>query len=133
MATTKIQAPSASFANTVIQTEYGNYTVDAAGFTTVDSRAVAALLRAGFLIVDALRTVADSHVTTAGEASANTMTLTTGLTTIVSAIVQVLDAGNNVVTTDADVTFSGGNIIVADGSTYNTVAGQIVKYIACGV
>lgn len=36
------------------------------------------------------------------------------------------------VTSDADITWSGGNLTVADGSTYNTVAGQVVNWIASG-
>ena len=73
-----------------------------------------------------------SHSTTAGEASGNTLSIATGLSSITTAIVQVLNSGNNVVTTDADITFSAGTIVVADGSSYNTVEGQIIKWIAIG-
>lgn len=74
-----------------------------------------------------------SHITTAGEAAANTLSIAHGLTTVASVIVMVLDAGNNVVTADADVTIAGANIVIADGATYNTVENQIIKWIAFGV
>jgi hypothetical protein len=75
---------------------------------------------------------AGTHSTTAPEGIANTLTIATGLTTITSAIVQVLTASNAVATTDAVVTWSGGNLTVADGSTYNTVSGQIINWFAFG-
>jgi hypothetical protein len=76
---------------------------------------------------------AGAHSTTAGEAVANTLTIATGLTTVATVQVMVLDATNNVVTADADVTFTGGNLVVADGSTYNTVEGQVIHWFAYGV
>jgi hypothetical protein len=76
--------------------------------------------------------VGGTYTVTAADATANSSTIKTGLTSIGAKIVQVLDSGNNVVTSDADVTVSGGNIVVADGSTYNTTAGYIVNYIVIG-
>lgn len=69
----------------------------------------------------------------AAQASANSVSIAHGLTTPASWIVQVVDTGNNVVTSDADVTLSGANLIVADGSTYNTVENYIIRWIAFGV
>lgn len=73
-----------------------------------------------------------AHTVTAGNASANSATIATGLTSIASMVVQVLDSGNNVVTADADVTASGGNLVVADGATYNTTAGYVIHWLAFG-
>lgn len=131
MSTTKMQAPS-GFANSTVQGGNGSYTVDAAGFVTVDSRDVAALLTAGFLIVDALRIVASATTVSAGQASANAAVIQTGLTAITALSVMVLRAGN-VVTADADVTFADGAVTVADGSTYNTTAGDVIHLIGAGV
>lgn len=73
-----------------------------------------------------------SYTVQTADATANTLTIPSGLTSIASVVVQVIDAGNNVVTADADVTISAGNIVVADGATYNTVAGFIVRWVAVG-
>ena len=74
-----------------------------------------------------------SITVSAAQAAANTCVIATGLTTIAFAIVQVKDTGNNVVTSDADVTFANGNLTVADGSTYNTVENYIITYTVYGV
>lgn len=68
----------------------------------------------------------------AAQASANTVAITTGLTSITAVQVMVLNTGNNVVTADADITFSGGTLTVADGSTYNTVENYLIHWIAVG-
>lgn len=129
MSTTVMQAPAGVVGQ--VQTAYGNASIGSTGLVTVDSRAVASLQSAGFTVTDSNR-AAGTHVTTSGEAGANTLTIATGLAHITSAIVQVLDAGNNVVTTDADVTWSAGNLTIADGATYNTVAGQVINWEAFG-
>jgi hypothetical protein len=79
-----------------------------------------------------VKVAAGEYTTTSDDATANTLTITTGLTAVTYAVVQVVNSGNNVVTSDADVTFATGTIVVADGSTYNTVAGQKVRWIAFG-
>ena len=43
-------------------------------------------------------------------------------------IVQVLDSGNNVVTTDIDVTWSGNVLTLANGSTFDLDASSQVIY-----
>lgn len=73
-----------------------------------------------------------SHAITAGEETANSVTIATGLTSITTVIVQVVDSGNNVLTSDADVSTSSGNLIVADGSTYNTAETNVIRWIAVG-
>jgi len=50
------------------------------------------------------------------------------LVTIKGAIIQVLDSGNNSVTTDIDVTWSGNILTLADGSTFNLDAASQVIY-----
>lgn len=75
---------------------------------------------------------AGSHVTTAGEAAANTLSIAHGMTTVTAVNIMVRDAGNNVVTSDADVTVVGANIVVADGATYNTVENQVIDWFVFG-
>lgn len=72
------------------------------------------------------------YTVTSADASANASAIVTGLKSIDSVIVQVKSSGNNVLTSDADITHSGGTITVADGSTYNTTAGYIVSWLAVG-
>lgn len=129
MSTTALKAPTDLY-GTQLKTEYGDYDVTAAGLVTVDSRLVATLLGAGFVPVDAQQ-ITGSHTITSDEATANAVVIDTGLDTVSGAIAQVLNAGN-VATSDADITWSGGNVTVADGSTYNTVAGYVINWIAWG-
>lgn len=68
----------------------------------------------------------------AAQASANAVAITTGFATVSAINVQVLNTGNNVVTSDADITISGGTVTVADGSTYNTVENYLIHWIAVG-
>lgn len=68
----------------------------------------------------------------AAQASANAVAITTGLATVGAVNIQVLNTGNNVVTSDADITISGGTVTVADGSTYNTVENYLIHWIAVG-
>ena len=51
---------------------------------------------------------------------------------ILSVIVQVLDSGNNVVTSDADITFSGNTVTVADGSSFSLADTYIIHVLARG-
>lgn len=57
-------------------------------------------------------------VTISGTTTSEDLTFA-GLSVIHGAIIQVLDSGNNVATTDADVTWSGNVLTLADGSTFN--------------
>lgn len=59
-------------------------------------------------------------------------TIATNLTTISTAIVQVVDSGDNVVISDADITWSGANITVADGGTFACTSGYKVRWFAFG-
>lgn len=129
MTTLVMKAPSGVIGQ--VTTQYGNYTIDSStGLVTVDARAADDLMEAGFSVGNV--SLGGRVTTSAAQASANAVVIATGLTTILGAIIQVVDAGNNVVTSDADVTFSGGNLTVADGATYNTVSGQIINWIAWG-
>ncbi len=71
-----------------------------------------------------------------GDDTAGVATIATGLTTVQSAIVQVVSAAN-VITEggppDAVVAFAGANITVGDGATYACTAGHKVRWIAFGV
>jgi len=73
-----------------------------------------------------------SHTITAAQAIANSCTIATGLASVTSVVVQVLNTTFNVVTSDVDVTISAGNIVVADGGSYNTVENYIIRWIAVG-
>jgi len=73
-----------------------------------------------------------SHTVTAGEATANLVNITTGLgdLTLADCAVTVFRAGTNV-TSDAVITEpSAGVLRIADGSTYNTTAGDIINWMA---
>lgn len=73
-----------------------------------------------------------AHAVTGGEGSAHTCTMATGLTTISAAVVQVIRSGK-VATSDASVSYTGGNLVVADGSTYALTSGDVLNWIAYGV
>jgi hypothetical protein len=72
------------------------------------------------------------HTVTSGEATATTVTLPTGLTTISAAQVQI-KRSNAVIAIDAVVTFSAGNLTVANGSTYHLTTSDIITYSVFGV
>lgn len=76
-------------------------------------------------------TKAAAYTVTAGDDTANTKTIATGLTAITAKVVQIMRA-NVTVTGDAAISVSSGNIIVADGSTYVLTAGDIINWIAVG-
>jgi hypothetical protein len=72
------------------------------------------------------------HVTTAGEATANQLDIVTGLAdlTLANCAVSIRRAGTLV---DVDAVLSEptpGTLRVADGSTYNTTAGDVVTWFA---
>lgn len=118
-------------ANTLINFAQGGATmnVDSGGVIAID--AASGLTIGGVANSGAVR---GAIVTiSAGQAAANAVAITTGFSTIAAAFVMVLDTGNNVVTSDADVTISGGTLTVADGSTYNTVEAYKLHWIAVGV
>lgn len=130
MSTTKMQAPE-GFEYSVVSTEYGNATVDPSGYVSVDSRAVPALIQAGFTVLGITRTAGGRHTATSGEATANSLDIDTGLAAIDAQVIQILRSGN-VTTSDADVTVVDGVITVADGSTYSVTAGDVINWIAVG-
>jgi hypothetical protein len=56
-----------------------------------------------------------------------------GLRVVRGVILQVRDTGNNVVTSDVDVTFSGNVITIADGASFNLDATAVtIDVIAWG-
>lgn len=72
-------------------------------------------------------------VTISGTTTSEAITIPQ-LTTIKGVIVQVLDSGNNVATTDADITWSGNVLTIADGSTFNLdAAGHAIYILAWGL
>lgn len=56
-----------------------------------------------------------------------------GLREVEWATVQVLDSGNRVATSDADVTWSGDEITVADGGSFSLADTQTLLILAAGV
>lgn len=72
-----------------------------------------------------------TYTMVAGDATANLKDITTGLTTITGLSLLVLRAGVNVLG-DAVVTVTAGVVRIADGSTYNTTAGDVVRWVATG-
>lgn len=74
------------------------------------------------------------HTVTAGEASANQVDIVTGLANldIADTAVSVYRSGS-LVTSDAVITEpSAGTIRIADGSTYNTTAGDKINWAVVG-
>lgn len=94
-----------------------------------------------YVEVSALRDASDAggdgvaygfYTVTAGDATANLVNIVTGLadTTVANIAVTVSRAGS-IVTADAVITEPApGTIRVADGSTYNTTAGDIIAWFA---
>jgi hypothetical protein len=74
--------------------------------------------------------VGGSASVSAGDDTANTKTIATGIT-VVTAIVQVIRSGK-VVSSDAAVSFSAGNLVVADGSSYVLTSGDTINWVAFG-
>ena len=74
-----------------------------------------------------------SHTVTADEATANQAVLSEPeALSITGALVQILRSGVDV-KSDAIVTFSGGDMTVADGaSTYDMTAGDVIEALAFG-
>lgn len=58
--------------------------------------------------------------------------IATSLSAIAAAIVQIVDSGNQVVTSDADITWSGATLTVADGSSFTCTDTYKVRWIAHG-
>lgn len=130
MTTVRMQTPE-GFEYAVVSTEWGNAQVDANGVVEVDARAANALVGQGFGLVGPLTSAGGRHTVTSGEATANTLDIDTGMSAISSQIIQILRSGN-VSTSDVDVTVSGGVMTIADGSTYNLTAGDVINWIAYG-
>lgn len=70
-----------------------------------------------------------SHEVTAGEETAGTLTIDTGLAAPVGFVVQILRAGA-VATSDAVVSLSDSDLVVADGATYSVTEGDVINWIA---
>lgn len=72
-------------------------------------------------------------VPSAADATANTLSVTVnGLRAILGAIIMVLNSGNNVATSDADVTWSGNVLTIADGSTFDIASTMNIYMIVWG-
>lgn len=130
MTLVRMQTPE-GFEYAVVSTEWGNAQVDANGVVEVDARAANALVGQGFGLVGPLATGGGRYTATADDATAGTVDIDTGMTTISAQMVQVLRAGN-ISTDDADVTVVDGVITVADGATYVITAGDVINWIAYG-
>lgn len=113
---------------TKIYEEQGGNTlvVAAGGAINIDGGA----LQYGGTPQDAVKSGAYTAV--AGDATAHSAAIPTGLTTVTSFMVQILRSGA-VVTADAAVSEAAGSITVADGgATYAVTAGDVINWIATG-
>lgn len=72
--------------------------------------------------------VVAAKVTISGTTTSEAITFP-AFSSIRGVIVQVLDIGNNVATTDIDVTWSGNTVTLADGSTFNLDASGHTIYM----
>lgn len=72
------------------------------------------------------------HTVTAGEATANTLDIDTGLGDDIGDgnLAVTISRAGSIVTADAAISEAAGVITVADGSTYNVTAGDIVTWFA---
>lgn len=138
MSTTKMLAPAGTAANTTIQTEFGNVTVASDLTVTVDSRCVKALESSGYTIFDDDLPIGSSikggsKTASAGEDTANTCSIVTGLSSVTTYHVQILRAGKDF-TSLAAISESAGTITVADNAaSYVLTAGDVIKWLALGV
>lgn len=81
--------------------------------------------------VDVGLIVGGSHTVTAGEQTAGTLNIATGLTSIGAQIVQIIRSGNEV--NGAAISASGANIVVAtNGATYVVTTGDVINWLAIG-
>ena len=56
-----------------------------------------------------------------------------GLSKVTASVVQITDSGGNVVTSDADITYSGNTITIADGSSFSLADTYVATIIAWGI
>ncbi len=66
---------------------------------------------------------------TAGEETAGTLAIDTGLAAPVGFVVQILRAGA-VATSDAAVSLSDSDLVIADGAAYSVTDGDAINWIA---
>jgi hypothetical protein len=75
---------------------------------------------------------AGMHTVTAGEASANTAVIATGITVPTAMFLNIFRASADV-KSDARGTFSGGNLTVIDGAaTYNVTENDVISWLIVG-
>lgn len=72
-----------------------------------------------------------TYTAVAGDDTAGTVSIATGLSSITSFLVQIFRSGVPLFS-DQAVSASGGNIVVADGATYALTAGDVINYLAIG-
>jgi hypothetical protein len=72
-----------------------------------------------------------SYTVVAGDDTANTVDIDTKLSSVTTAVVQVIRAGK-VATGDAAVSFAAGVLTVANGATYVLTTGDVLNWIAVG-
>jgi len=70
-----------------------------------------------------------THEVTAGEETAGTVSIDTGLGTPAGFVVQIIRSGA-VATSDAAISLSSSDLVVADGSTYSVTEGDVINWIA---
>ncbi len=71
---------------------------------------------------------------TTAEATAGTLSVSISeLRTITGAIVQILNSGNNVATSDADITWSGNTLTIANGSSYTMASTDNIYTLVWGI
>ena len=72
--------------------------------------------------------VSGVHTVTSAEAGADKVEINTGMANATGAIVQIVRAGV-VVGADAKPSIAAGVLTVADGSTYNVTAADVINWI----
>jgi len=69
-----------------------------------------------------------SYTMVTADDTAGTVSIPSGLTVFKYFNVTIVDSGGNVVTSDADLTISGSNLVVADGGSFANTAGYVVYF-----
>lgn len=81
--------------------------------------------------VEAAAFARGAYTVTAGDDTANTVDITTGLDNVTAFLVQVVRSGKHV-SSDPAVSVSGGTLTVANGSTYVLTAADVLHWLALG-
>lgn len=117
---------AATLANTAVGA--GSYTVNGNALFTVDAKGRLTSASNATVTQAQIGIARGSYTVTAGNDTAGTVTINTGLT-IASVIINIIRSGN-MVSSDPAVSFATTNLTVADGATYVLTTGDKINWVA---